>query len=51
MVSFQPKDLKLSHAKGSVYNNYGAFLCRRGSYVAADKAFLKAVADNNYEKI
>lgn len=34
--------------KGAVYNNYGAFLCRRSRFKEADKAFGMAIQDKEY---
>ncbi len=34
--------------KGGAYNNYGAFLCRRGRFQEADKAFHAALEDKEY---
>lgn len=34
--------------KGAVYNNYGAFLCRRNRLKEADQAFQAAIADKEY---
>jgi type IV pilus assembly protein PilF len=51
------KDAEREHKKalsfssaGSVYNNYGAFLCRRARYSEADQAFRAALADKNYAR-
>lgn len=41
------KAISLS-AQGAVYNNYGAFLCRRDRLKEADQAFHAAIADKNY---
>ncbi len=43
------KAIKLSET-GAVYNNYGAYLCRRGRYKEADKAFHQAIEDKNYSR-
>lgn len=37
-------------ARGSVYNNYGAFLCRRGRLKEADQAFHVAIEDKEYAR-
>lgn len=37
-------------AQGAVYNNYGAFLCRRGRLKEADQAFHKAIEDKEYAR-
>jgi type IV pilus assembly protein PilF len=42
------KAISLSSGKGAVYNNYGAFLCRRARYKEADQAFQYAVQDKDY---
>jgi type IV pilus assembly protein PilF len=39
----------LAPGRGAQLNNYGAFLCRRGHYRAAETYFLKAVNDAQYE--
>jgi type IV pilus assembly protein PilF len=51
------KDAEREHKKavrlsgvGAVYNNYGAYLCRRGRYKEADKAFHAAIEDKNYPR-
>lgn len=41
--------LALSH-KGALYNNYGAFLCRRHRFQEADSAFQKALQDKQYAR-
>jgi len=41
------KAVKLSGA-GAIYNNYGAYLCRRSRFKEADKAFHRAIEDKNY---
>jgi len=33
---------------GALHNNYGAFLCRQGNYLAADKQFEVALNDKSY---
>jgi len=42
--------VKLAEGKGAVYNNYGAYLCRRTRYEEADKAFNQALQDKSYER-
>lgn len=44
------KAVRLSAGKGAVYNNYGAFLCRRARYKEADDAFQYAVQDKDYPR-
>ena len=51
------KDAERAHKKalgfsgrGAVYNNYGAFLCRRGRLKEADEAFKVAIADKEYAR-
>lgn len=44
------KALRLSDSKGAVYNNYGAFLCRRGRFKEADRAFNEALEDKEYSR-
>lgn len=44
------KAISLSAQKGSVYNNYGAFLCRRTRYKEADLAFQSAIQDKDYAR-
>lgn len=36
--------------KGAVFNNYGAFLCRRAQYKEAESAFKMALEDKDYPK-
>ena len=36
------------HPGAEEYNHYGAFLCRSKQYAAAEKQFLKAIADFHY---
>ncbi len=43
------KAVKLSNG-GAVYNNYGAFLCRRNRFKEADKAFHQALEDKQYPR-
>lgn len=42
------KAMALAPGSGAEYNNYGAYLCRRGHYNEAEKYFNKAVTDINY---
>lgn len=42
------KAVHYSSGKGAVYNNYGAFLCRRERYKEADQAFHYAIEDKEY---
>jgi type IV pilus assembly protein PilF len=42
------KAISFSTMKGAVYNNYGAFLCRRDRLKEADHAFLQALQDKQY---
>lgn len=42
------KAVSYSNGKGAVYNNYGAFLCRRSRYKEADQSFQYAVQDKEY---
>ena len=44
------KSVKISSGKGAVYNNYGAFLCRRDRFKEADVAFNSAIADKEYAR-
>ena len=44
------KAIKYSTNKGAVYNNYGAFLCRKTRYKEADSAFKRALEDKNYPR-
>ncbi|HXH54665.1 MAG TPA: type IV pilus biogenesis/stability protein PilW [Gammaproteobacteria bacterium] len=51
------KDAEREHKKavglsgqGAVYNNYGAFLCRRGRLKEADQAFHSAIEDKEYAR-
>lgn len=51
------KDAEREHKKavsfsgqGAVYNNYGAFLCRRGRLKEADQAFHVAIEDKEYAR-
>ncbi|HQW57701.1 MAG TPA: type IV pilus biogenesis/stability protein PilW [Gammaproteobacteria bacterium] len=51
------KDAEREHKKavgfsgqGAVYNNYGAFLCRRGRLKEADQAFHAAIEDKEYPR-
>jgi type IV pilus assembly protein PilF len=51
------KDAEREHKKavglsgqGAVYNNYGAFLCRRGRLKEADQAFHAAIKDKEYPR-
>jgi len=44
------KAASLSSAKGAVFNNYGAFLCRRGRFKEADQAFHTAINDKSYPR-
>jgi type IV pilus assembly protein PilF len=44
------KAVSLSSGKGAVYNNYGAFLCRRGRYKEADESFHYALEDKTYAR-
>lgn len=44
------KAVSLSSGKGAVYNNYGAFLCRRGRYKEADESFRYALEDKAYAR-
>lgn len=46
--AYYKRAIELSDSSGNSLNNYGAFLCRRGRYQAAEKYFLAAVKDNNY---
>ena len=41
--------VELAPKSGSMNNNYGAFLCRRGRYEEADARFAAALADPFYE--
>jgi type IV pilus assembly protein PilF len=43
------KAINLSGSSGAQLNNFGTYLCRRGSYREAEKYFLKAVKDIQYE--
>lgn len=42
------KAANVSTTKGAVYNNYGAFLCRRGRFKEADQSFHTALQDKQY---
>lgn len=44
------KAIRYGSGKGSVYNNYGAFLCRQGRLKEADATFQKALLDKEYER-
>lgn len=45
------KSIRFARGKeGSVYNNYGAFLCRQERFKEADKAFLRAIEDKEYAR-
>jgi len=41
--------INLNSEEGGNYNNYGAFLCRRGKYQQADKYFNKAIGTLHYK--
>ncbi len=41
---------KNSSSKGAIYNNYGAFLCRRDRFKEADQAFHQALLDKEYAR-
>lgn len=47
--SYYKKALFFNPHLGQTLNDYGAFLCRRGNYLAADQQFSKAFADTIYE--
>jgi type IV pilus assembly protein PilF len=42
------KAVSLNPKGGNEHNNYGAFLCRQRLYKQAEKEFLKAIEDPNY---
>lgn len=44
------KAIKYSKSPGSVYNNYGAFLCRQSRFKEADDAFQTSIADKTYSR-
>lgn len=44
------KALKYGVGKGAVYNNYGAFLCRKERFQEADSAFHQALLDKDYTR-
>ncbi len=44
------KAVSLRLSNGAVYNNYGAFLCRRNRYKEADQAFHQALEDKDYAR-
>ena len=46
---YYEKAMSLSGENGPQLNNYGTFLCRRGDYQQAERYFLKAVKDIQYE--
>lgn len=46
---FYQKAMALAPGAGAQFNNYGAFLCRRGHYKEAEKYFMKAVKDVAYD--
>jgi len=47
-ADYYQKSLRLASNKGPQYNNYGAFLCRRGQYKEAETMFIKASQDISY---
>lgn len=47
---YYQKAMAAAPKAGAQLNNYGAFLCRQGHYRSAEKYFLLAVNDNNYEQ-
>lgn len=46
--AYYRRAVALNPKSGAAQNNYGAFLCRRGSYSKADQHFLLALQDPNY---
>lgn len=46
--SYYTQALKVSHGQGAQYNNYGAYLCRKGDYKKSITYFEKAVSDQQY---
>lgn len=44
------KAIRLDSKNGKSHNNYGAFLCRQGRYLEAEKSFLTALEDPTYAK-
>lgn len=46
---YYQKAMATAPKAGTQLNNYGAFLCRRGSYAQAETYFMKAVNDIEYE--
>ena len=45
------KALAMDPTNADAMNNYGAFLCNRGRFDEAEKAFLQAVSQPDYIKI
>jgi len=42
------KAIRYGDNRGTFYNNYGTFLCNKGKYAEADKAFTKVLQDPQY---
>ncbi|MBS0358404.1 MAG: type IV pilus biogenesis/stability protein PilW [Proteobacteria bacterium] len=48
--TYYKKAIQLSPKSGPALNNYGAFLCRKGDYQAAEQYFMMALKDVTYTK-